>query len=114
MTIATRASWVGTVLATMTAVVLAAHLAAWGQKTVAKTGPEDQKGLVERWAREVAQYAVETHTEPAAALALKSEPAFRWTNPERETDGGLVFLWLGRGRPEAKPYCVRWDVGPKR
>jgi hypothetical protein len=111
MTIATRASWVGTVLATMTAVMLAADLAAWGQQTVAKNGPEDQKGLVERWAREVAQYAVETHTEPAAALALKSEPALRWTNPERETDGGLVFLWLGRGRPEAVScfYRVRFE-----
>jgi hypothetical protein len=44
-------------------------------------------------------------------LALKSEPALRWTNPERETDGGLVFLWLGRGRPEAVScfYRVRFE-----
>ena len=34
-----------------------------------------------------------------------------WTNPERETDGGLVFLWLGRGRPEAIScfYRVRFE-----
>ena len=75
--------------------------AACGQNSVAGTGRDDQKGLVDRWAREVAEYAVVAHSDPEAALRLKSEPALRWTNPERETDGGLVFLWLGRGRPEA-------------
>ena len=51
------------------------------------------------------------HSDPEAALRLKSEPALRWTNPERETDGGLVFLWLGRGRPEAIScfYRVRFE-----
>jgi hypothetical protein len=89
------------VLAAGAAVVLAAGLAARGQEGVGKAGPDDQKRLVERWAREVAEYAVVAHSEPEAALTLKSEPALRWTNPERDTDGGLVFLWLGRGRPEA-------------
>ena len=46
-----------------------------------------------------------------AELTLKSEPALRWTNPVRETDGGLVFLWLGQGRPEAVScfYRVRFE-----
>jgi hypothetical protein len=111
MRIATRARrWVR-VLAAVAAVVLAALPAARGQAGVGKAGPDDQKRLVERWVREVAEYAVVAHSEPEAALTLKSEPALRWTNPERETDGGLVFLWLGRGRPEAVScfYRVRFE-----
>jgi len=97
-------------LAAGVAVTLAAGLAARRQEGDAKAGPDDQKGLVERWAREVAEYTVVAHSEPEVALTLKSEPALRWTNPERDTDGGLVFLWLGRGRPEAIScfYRVRY------
>jgi hypothetical protein len=93
------------------AVILARGPAASGQSGALKTGLDDRKRLVERWTREVAEYAVVAHSQPEAALTLKSEPALRWTNPERETDGGLVFLWLGRGRPEAIScfYRVRFE-----
>ncbi len=87
MTIATQAG-----VYAVFAVMLASVPAARGQAGDGKTGPDDQKGLVERWAREVAKYTVVAHSDPEAALRLKSEPALRWTNPERETDGGLVFL----------------------
>lgn len=76
-----------------------------------ESSAEDRKRLVERWGREVAEYRVAASTEPETILMLKSEPALRWTNPVRETDGGLVFLWLNRGRPEAVScfYRVRFE-----
>jgi hypothetical protein len=106
MTIATQAR-----VYAVLAVMLASLPAARGQAGAGKTGSDDQKRLVERWTREVAEYTVVAHSDPEAALTLKSEPSLRWTNPERETDGGLVFLWLGRGRPEAIScfYRVRFE-----
>jgi len=104
MTIATRGC-------VMLAVMLVAGPVSRGHEGDTKAEPDGQKGLVERWAREVAEYAVVAHYQPEAALTLKSEPALSWTNPQRDTDGGLVFLWLGRGRPEAIScfYRVRFE-----
>ena len=52
-------------------VMLAAGPAASGQIGSAKTGPDDQKRLVERWTREVAEYAIVAHSQPEAALTVK-------------------------------------------
>lgn len=44
-------------------------------------------------------------------LVLRDEPVLHWTNPVRETDDGLVLLWLDRGRPAAIAcfYRARWQ-----
>jgi hypothetical protein len=60
----------------------------------------DEK-LTERWKREAAKYRIVLHAKRETALVLRDEPALRWTNPVRETDDGLVLLWLSGGRPEA-------------
>ena len=111
MTIVTWTRRWGGVLGVLTVVLLIGGSVARGQQVGAKLGANDQKALVERWGREVAEYAVVAHSEPEKELTLKAEPALRWTNPVRETDGGLVFLWLGRGRPEAIScfYRVRFE-----
>ncbi len=60
----------------------------------------DEK-LTARWKRKAAEYRIVLHSKPDTALALRDEPALRWTNPVRETDDGLVWLWLSGGRPAA-------------
>jgi hypothetical protein len=104
MTIATGARGWGAMLATvasLAAVMLTAGLVARGQEGEGKARRDDQKALEERWGREVAAYRVVAHSEPEVELTLKSEPVLRWTNPVRKPTVGLVFLWLGQGRPEA-------------
>jgi hypothetical protein len=104
MTIATGAKGWDAMLATvasLAAVMLTAGLVARGQEDESKAGRDDQKALEERWGREVAAYRVVAHFEPEVALKLKSEPVLRWTNPVRRPTVGLVFVWLGQGRPEA-------------
>jgi hypothetical protein len=70
----------------------------------------DEK-LAERWKREAAEYRIVLHTKPATASALRDEPVLRWTNPVRDTDDGLVLLWLSRGRPEAVACFYRAKLG---
>jgi hypothetical protein len=57
--------------------------------------------IVERWKREVAEYTIVERTEPETVLRLKAAPVLHWTNPIRESDNGLMFLWLDGGRPAA-------------
>ena len=114
MTIATGARGWGAMLATvasLAAVMLTAGLVARGQEGEGKAGRDDQKALEERWGREVAAYRVVAHSEPEVELTLKSEPVLRWTNPVRRPTVGLVFLWVGQGRPAAVScfYRVRFD-----
>ena len=88
------------------AVSLVAGLYARGQDGASGDGSSgarkvlDEK-LTERWKREAAEYRIVLRTEPETAPVLRDEPALRWTNPVRETDDGLVLVWLSGGRPEA-------------
>ena len=72
---------------------------------------EGDRGLVDRWKAEAAEYAITPRTPPHPPLTLRAEPALTWTNPLRETDGGLVFLWLDNGRPAVAAcfYRARWE-----
>jgi hypothetical protein len=70
----------------------------------------DEK-LTARWKREAAEYRIVLQTKPETAPALRDEPALRWTNPVRETDDGLVWLWLSRGRPAAVACFYRAKLG---
>jgi hypothetical protein len=102
-----------------TAVGLAAGLNARGQEGASGDGPAgarqvlDEK-VADRWKREAAEYRIVLQTEPQTATSLRPDPALRWTNPVRETDDGLVVLWLSGGRPEAVAcfYRVRFEGRP--
>jgi hypothetical protein len=88
------------------AVSLVAGLSARGQDAPTGDGRAgaqrvlDEK-LTARWKREAAEYRIVLNTKPETAPVLRDEPALRWTNPVRETDDGLVWLWLSGGRPAA-------------
>jgi hypothetical protein len=92
---------------------------ALGQEGASKDGPAgatrlvDEK-LTDRWKREAAEYRIVLHTVPESAPTLRAEPVLHWTNPVRETDDGLVMLWLSGGRPEAVAcfYRVRFEGRP--
>ena len=98
------------------AVGLVAGLNARGQDGASGDGPAgagrvlDEK-LTDRWKREAAEYRIVLHTKPETAPALRDEPALRWTNPVRETDDGLVWVWLSGGRPEAVACFYRAKLG---
>jgi len=79
--------------------------------TAASNKEEDNRKLVARWKLEAAEYTIVARTEPETRLSLKAEPVLHWTNPVREADDGLVFLWLVRGRPEVVScfYRARWE-----
>jgi hypothetical protein len=82
-------------------------LVARGQDDVANgksAGSDKERGhrlIVERWKQEAAEYTIVERTERQTVLRLKAEPALHWTNPIRDSDNGLVFLWLDGGRPAA-------------
>ena len=105
--------------ALVAAVSLVAGLYARGQDGASGDGSAgarrvlDEK-LTDRWKREAAEYRIVLRTEPETAPALRDEPALRWTNPVRETDDGLVLLWLSGGRPEAvaRFYRAKLQVLP--
>jgi hypothetical protein len=101
------------VIAAVSVVALPLGLASRAQERVAKEDQQDRK-LVDRWKREAAEYRIVAETEPETVLTLKPEPALRWTNPVRDTDDGLVFLWLARGKPAAVAcfYRVRFEGRP--
>ena len=103
-------AWVGAATLAVLAAAVAPH--ARGQEGTSKAAPErGERALLERWKREAAGYSIVAHAEPEETLTLKDEPALRWTNPVRNTDGGLVFVWTAHGRPEAVScfYRVRWE-----
>jgi hypothetical protein len=99
-----RRAWVLAASAFFVSVIM---LAARGQDEVPKqvSAVIDKEGanrrIVERWKREMAEYTIVERTQPETVLRLRAEPALHWTNPIRESDNGLVFLWFADNRPAA-------------
>ncbi len=64
------------------------------------------------WLGQASSYRIAIGAAAAAAapvaLALREEPALKWSNPERRADDGSVFLWLDRGRPEVAASFYRF------
>jgi hypothetical protein len=55
-------------------------------------------------------YAIAEDASPPIPLTLAPEPALRWSNPQRNTPDGAVFLWLAEGRPKAVASLYRYRV----
>ena len=80
-----------------------------------KSSPVGETALMHK---EMGDFAtnIKVHADvsPASAKArpvLQKTPIFRWTNPERKTDVGNVFLWTIDGRPHATLGI--WPEGSK-
>ena len=58
-----------------------------------------------RWMGIIKEYSIVAHAKSDTRLDLKTEPILRWTNPVRNGDDGMVFLWLKEARPQAV-VCV--------
>jgi hypothetical protein len=66
--------------------------------------PDDgvAKQMLPVYVKEASEYTMAVESAPKAALELKKEPVFEWSNPVRGgTQQGVVFLWLRDGRPAA-------------
>ena len=66
------------------------------------------------WKEVAAAYRIELDAGRPFPLALREEPALKWTNPQRRADDGAVFIWTDRGRPEvaASFYKYKSDGQP--
>jgi hypothetical protein len=70
---------------------------------VAAADPDDglAKKMLPIYVREAEAYSIAVESAPDRKLELKREPVFEWLNPARNTQQGVVFLWLRDGRPAA-------------
>lgn len=55
-------------------------------------------------------YTITTVAEPDDPFELVRKPLLAWSNPERSTPSGAVFLYTSRGRPQAA-LCVYPNAG---
>lgn len=65
---------------------------------------DDNSAMHQKMAEFAAELKVHqglTHAAGEAKPTLVAKPIFRWTNPERKTDVGNIFLWTINGRPHA-------------
>ncbi|MDZ4689620.1 MAG: hypothetical protein SH850_31470 [Planctomycetaceae bacterium] len=49
---------------------------------------------------EFQEFSLQRETDQPTMLALESRPVLNWSNPERGTRDGALFLWTDEGRPQ--------------
>jgi hypothetical protein len=77
-------------------------LVAVGQEPVAA----NRDGFLAAMRESAERYRVTTRNDTDEAPAtLEDEPLLRWTNPQRGSPDGIVYLWTRKGRPVAA-LCV--------
>jgi len=64
------------------------------------TGPTAAQQWVQARQAEFAEYRFRRESERAVALTMQPHSILNWSNPERGTDSGAVFLWTEEGRPQ--------------
>jgi hypothetical protein len=73
--------------------------------------PADAKSLAQRWLderhAEFQGYRL-VRAGQAAALTMEPRSILNWSNPERGTDRGAVFLWSNDGRPQLIACGFEW------
>jgi hypothetical protein len=61
------------------------------------------------------EYTIYRDASKKEKLEFRKEPVYVWTNPVRTSQqDGLVFIWTGRGRPEAIGTIFSSTAGDKR
>ena len=66
-----------------------------------------------RWKDAASRYRIALDLGKSTPLTFREEPVLRWTNPERRTDDGAVFVWTDRGRPEVAASFYRYKRDEK-
>lgn len=72
-----------------------------GQQSAEEGDASDAKSFVDA----AKQYTITTAREPDKPFELVPEPLLTWSNPERRTPSGAVFLYTQHGQPRAA-LCV--------
>jgi hypothetical protein len=71
-----------------------------------KPAPDTKKAFL----LDQAQHYTIQRGQDAAPLALRAEPIFNWTNPERLQHKGTVYVWLAEDRPEVIGSLFTYEV----
>ncbi len=70
--------------------------------------PKSTEPAASHWKEAAGSYRITLGAARPVPLVFRDEPALKWTNPERRTDDGAVFLWTDRGRPEVAASFYRY------
>jgi hypothetical protein len=62
---------------------------------------------------EFQQYRLQRELAKPVALTLQPNSLLNWTNPERGTGEGAVFLWTDRGQPQMIACAFEWSGSVK-
>ena len=62
------------------------------------------------WKEVASTYRIKLEPSIATPLTFREEPVLKWTNPERKTDDGAIFVWTDRGRPEVAACFYRYKA----
>ena len=76
--------------------------------TSARDEPARAESEANHWKAAASTYRITLDSGRLTPLALRDDPALKWTNPQRRTDDGAVFVWTDRGRPEVAASFYRY------
>jgi hypothetical protein len=75
---------------------------------VARDDPPKSDLQSDHWKEVASKYRISLDSVRPVPLTFHDEPALKWTNPERKTDDGAVFVWTDRGRAEVAASFYRY------
>ena len=74
--------------------------------------PDDAKRLASQWIeqreREFKEYELTREAAQPAPLTMESGSVLNWSNPERGTGQGPLYIWTDRGRPQMLACAFEW------
>ena len=76
----------------------------------AQDEPSKSDSSASHWKDAASPYRITLESSRPTPLTFREEPALKWTNPQRRTDDGSVFVWTDRGRPEVAASFYRYKV----
>jgi hypothetical protein len=77
---------------------------------LAQDEPPKSDQAANSWKEKASAYRIRLDSSRPTPLTFRAEPVLKWTNPERKTDDGVVFVWTDRGRPEVAASFYRYKA----
>ncbi|HEV3083284.1 MAG TPA: hypothetical protein VGY66_26095, partial [Gemmataceae bacterium] len=104
---------VGTLLVVTTWCVLAQGEAIKSQpaRGDGTQAPAESSGAIAEFKADAKDYSIRLDARPKEKLVLCDEPLFRWGNPARTGEDGVIFVWLLNGRPEVIGSVFTYRIG---